>query len=83
MHIEVPTKYQLSHDRIVVFKIRLHSKSPMLYRPALHGSLNALSFARRVLKNKFPTPTVPFTTVLPNTQIFLPDPVFTSPLVRA
>jgi hypothetical protein len=38
MNIEVPTKYPLSHDRIVVFEIRLHSKSPMLYRPALHGN---------------------------------------------
>ena len=32
-NIEVPTKYPLSHDRIVVFEICLHSKSPMLYRP--------------------------------------------------
>jgi hypothetical protein len=39
MNIEVPTKYQLNHnDRIVVFENRLHSKSPMLYRPALHGN---------------------------------------------
>jgi hypothetical protein len=39
MNIEVPTKYQLSHnDRIVVFENCLHSKSPMLYRPALHGN---------------------------------------------
>jgi hypothetical protein len=39
MNIEVPTKYQLSHnERIVVFENRLHSKSPMLYRPALHGN---------------------------------------------
>jgi hypothetical protein len=39
MNIEVPTKYQLIHnDRIVVFEKRLHSKSPMLYRPALHGN---------------------------------------------
>jgi hypothetical protein len=39
MNIEVPTKYQLSHnDRIVVFANRVHSKSPMLYRPALHGN---------------------------------------------
>jgi hypothetical protein len=39
MNIEVPTKYQLSHDnRIVVFENRLHSQSPMLYRPALHGN---------------------------------------------
>ena len=59
MNIEVPTKYQLSHDRIVVFENRLHSENPMLYRPALHGNWNALSLARRVLKDKFPTPTVP------------------------
>jgi len=39
MNIEVPTKYQVSHnDRIVVFENRLHSESPMLYRPALHGN---------------------------------------------
>jgi hypothetical protein len=38
MNIEVPMKYPLSHDnRIIVSEIRLHSKSPMLYRPALHG----------------------------------------------
>ena len=37
MNIEVPTKYPLSQDRIVVFEIRLHSKSPMLYGPTLHG----------------------------------------------
>jgi hypothetical protein len=37
MNIEVLTKYPQSHDRIVVFEIGLHSKSPMLYRPALHG----------------------------------------------
>jgi len=76
MNIEVPTKYPLSQDRIVVFEIRLHSKSPMLYRPALHGNWNALSIARRALKDKFPTPTVPHTTVLHNRQVFLPDPVF-------
>ena len=76
MNIEVPTKCPLSHDRIVVFEICLHSKSPMLYRPALHDNWNALSFARRVLKDKFPTPTVPLATVLPNHQVFLPDPVY-------
>ena len=39
MNIEVPTKYQVSHnDRIDVFKNRLHSEYPMLYRPALHGN---------------------------------------------
>jgi len=55
MNIDVPTKYPLSHDdRIVVFEIRLHSKSPVLYRPALHGNWNALSLARRALKDKFP-----------------------------
>ena len=61
MNIEVPTKYPLSQDRIVVFEIRLPSKSPMLYRPALHGNWNALSLARRALKDKFPTSTVPLT----------------------
>jgi len=38
MNIEVLTKYPLIQDRIVVFENRLHSKSPMLYRPALHGN---------------------------------------------
>jgi hypothetical protein len=38
MNIEVPMKYPLSQDRIVVFEIRLNSKSPILYRPALHGN---------------------------------------------
>jgi hypothetical protein len=75
MNIEVPTKYPLSKNRIVVFEIRLHSKSPMLYRPALHGNLNAVSLARRALKDKFPKPTFPFRTVLQNRQLFLLDPV--------
>jgi hypothetical protein len=38
MNIEVPTKYQLSHDRIVVFENCLHSENPMFYRPALQGN---------------------------------------------
>jgi len=38
MNIEVPTKYPLSQDRIIVFENRLHSKSPMLYRRALHDN---------------------------------------------
>jgi hypothetical protein len=75
MNIEVPTKYPLSQDRILVFEIRLHNISPMLYRPALHGNSNALCIARKALKDKFPTPTVPLTTVLQNRQVFLPDPV--------
>ena len=75
MNTEVLTKYPLSQDRIVVFENRFHSKSPMFYRPALHGNRNALSLARRALKDKFPTPTVPLTTVLQNRQVFLPDPV--------
>jgi hypothetical protein len=54
----------------------------MLYRPALHGNWNALSLARRALKDKFPTPTVPFTAVLPNRQVFLPDPVSVNPQYR-
>jgi hypothetical protein len=41
MKIEVLTKYPLSQDRIIVFEICLHSKSPMLYRPALQGNSNA------------------------------------------
>ena len=77
MNIEVPTKYRLSHkDRIVVFENRLHSKSPMLYRPALHGNWNALSLASTALKHKFSTPTVLLTAVLQNRQVFLPDPVY-------
>jgi hypothetical protein len=64
MNIKVPTKYPLSQNRIVVFEIRLHSKSPMLFRPALHGNWNALSLARRVLKDKFSTLKVPLITVL-------------------
>jgi hypothetical protein len=76
MNIEVPTKYQLSHnDRIIVFENRLHSENPMLYRPAFHGNCNALSLARRAFKDKFPTPTVPLTAVLPNRHVFLPEPV--------
>jgi hypothetical protein len=76
MNIEVQTKYPLGQDRINVFVIRLHSKSPMLYRPALHGNWNALSLGRRALKDKFPMPTVPLTTLLPNRQVLLPDPVY-------
>ena len=76
MNIEVPTKYPLSHnDRIVILETGLHSESPMLYRPAHRGNWNALSLARRALKDKFPTPTIPLTAVLPNRQVFLPDPV--------
>jgi hypothetical protein len=47
----------------------------MLYRAALHGNWNALSLARRALKDKFPTPMVPLSAVLPNRQVFVPDPV--------
>jgi hypothetical protein len=35
----------------VVFEIRLLSKSPMLYRPALHGNWNALSLANNCFAN--------------------------------
>jgi hypothetical protein len=42
----------------------------MLYRPTLYGNWNALSLARRALKNKFPTPTVPLTTVLKIVRYF-------------
>jgi len=77
MNIEVPGKYLPSHnDRIIVLEIRLHSESPMLHRPALCGNWNALSLARMApLKEKFLTPTIPLTAVLPNRQVFLPDPV--------
>jgi hypothetical protein len=76
MNIEVPTKYSLRPDRIVVFGIRLYSKSPMVCRPALYGNSNALSLARKALMDKFPTPTVSLRTVLQNRQVFLPDPVY-------
>jgi len=77
MDIEMPMKYPLSHnDRIVVLEIHLHSESLMLYRPALHGNWNALSLARRLLKDKFSMPMVPLTAVLPNRQVFLLDPVY-------
>jgi hypothetical protein len=66
MNIEVLTKYPMSHNRIIVLEIHLHSKSPILYRPELHGNLNVLSLARRALKDKFPTPTIPLTALLPN-----------------
>ena len=80
MNIEVPTKYPLSQDIIVVFEIRLHSKGPMLYRPALHGNWNALSLARTTLKDKFPMLKIPLTALLPNRLVFLPDtlPAFSS-----
>ena len=81
INIEVTTKYPLSQDGIVVFENRLHSENPMLYRPALYGNWNALSLARRALKDKFPTPTVPLTAVLTNRQVFLPDPVQTAVLL--
>jgi hypothetical protein len=77
INIEVPTKYQLSHnDSFMVFENLFHSENPMLYRTTLHGNWNALSFAKRTLKEKFPTPAVPLTTVLPNRQVFLPDPLY-------
>jgi hypothetical protein len=34
-----------------------------------------LTLARRDVKDKFPTPTVQFTAVLQNRQVFLPDPI--------
>ena len=73
MNIELPTKYPLSHNaRTAVLEIRLHIESLMLYRPALHGNWNALSLARKALKDKFPKPAIPLTAVLPNNQVFLP-----------
>jgi hypothetical protein len=50
----------------------------MLYRPALHGNWNALTLTRMALNDKSPTPTIPLTNVLPNRQVFLPDPVYTN-----
>ena len=76
MNVEVPTKYPMSHNtRIVVLEIRLHRERRMLYRSALHGNWNALSLVRSAIKDIFPTPTIPLTAVLPNRQVFLPDPV--------
>ena len=71
MNIEVPTKYLLSHNNRIVFEICLHSESPMLYQPELHGNWNALSLAKRALKDNFPMPTVPLTALLQNCQVFL------------
>jgi hypothetical protein len=56
-------------------KTRCSTDHPMLYRSALHGNWNAFSLARRALKDKFPTPTVPLAAVVQNRQVFLPDPV--------
>jgi hypothetical protein len=71
MNIEVQKKYPLSHkDRIVVLEIRLHSESPMLHRPALYGNWNALSLARRALKDKFPTLTIQLSAVLQIVRYF-------------
>jgi len=76
MNIEEPTKHPLRHKaRTVVLELRLHSESTILYRPALHGNWSALSLVRRALKDKFPTPKIPLTAVLPNRQVFLSDPV--------
>jgi hypothetical protein len=36
--VEMLMKYPPSQDRIFVFQNHLHGKSPMLYRPALHGN---------------------------------------------
>jgi hypothetical protein len=82
IYIEVPTKYPLSQDRIV-FENHLHSESPMLYGPALHGNWNAFSLARRALEDKFPMPTIPLTTVLKIRQVFLPDPVLKIMYIRS
>jgi len=38
MNIEVLAKCPLSHNDRIVFEIRLHRESPMLYRPARHGN---------------------------------------------
>jgi hypothetical protein len=75
MNIEVLTKYHLSHNDRIIFENCLHSENQMLYRPALHVNWNAVSLARRALRDKFPMPTVSLTAVLPNCQVFLPDSV--------
>jgi hypothetical protein len=76
MNIEMPTKYPLSQDRIVVFEICLYSNNLKLYKPVLHANWNPLSLARMALKDKFPTQTVQLTAVLQNRQVFLLDPVY-------
>jgi hypothetical protein len=81
VNIEVPTKYSLSQNRIVVFENRLHSKSPMLYRPALHGNWNALSIARRALKDKFSKPTVPLSCVAKSSGISATPYIMTNNMV--
>ena len=75
MNIEVPTKYWMSHNaKIVVLEIRFHGESPILYRPALHGNWSALSLARRALKDKFPTPKIPLTALLPSSSVISAEP---------
>jgi len=54
----------------------------MIYRPALHGNWDALSLARRALKDKFPTPKIRLTAVLLNRQAFLPHPVVYGEVLR-
>ena len=77
INIEVLTKYKLSRsERIVVLEIRHHSENPMLDCRALHGNWNSLSLARRTLKDKLPTPMIPLVAVLPNSHVFLPDPIY-------
>jgi hypothetical protein len=75
MNIEVPTKYPVSQDRIVVLKFVSTTKARCSTHQRFMTTRNALSLARRALKVKFSTPTVPLTTILQNRQVFLPDPV--------
>jgi hypothetical protein len=78
MNTEVLTKYLLSHDdRIVVFEIRDTSpqRKPSALQTSAACNWNVLSLARRTLTGKFPVPTVPYTAVFPNRQVFLLDPV--------
>jgi len=75
MNIEVPTKYPLSQDRIVVFEICLHSKSPMLYRQrSMATQMLWVSLEERSRTNsarqRFHSQLF-----LQNRQVFLPDPV--------
>jgi hypothetical protein len=68
VNIEVPTKYPLSQDRIVVFEYVSTAEARCSTEQRSISTQMLLSLARRALKDKFPTPTVPQTTVLQNCQ---------------
>jgi hypothetical protein len=70
MNIEVPTKYPLSRDRIVVFIYVSTAKARCSTDQRSMATEMLLSPTRRALKDKFPTPTVPLTTVLKIVRYF-------------